>query len=94
MSKVWVSSIYGYKTKQPLVEIHYQDTMLQISPTEARSLAASLLLCSEATEQDAFLIEWLQQSMSVEISEAAVVLHEYRDWRKKRKDPCRSQIDE
>lgn len=94
MSQVWVSSCYGFKTRKPLVEIHYQDTMLQISPEEARDLAGNLMMCAEATEQDAFLLDWFQETMKVDIKQAAVVLLDYRKWRKEHGDPRQRQEDE
>jgi len=47
MNQVWVSSCYRFKTRKPLVNIHYQDTVLQISAAEARDLAGHLIMVVE-----------------------------------------------
>lgn len=53
--ELWVKSIYGKNSRQPFVELHYQDTVLQLEPAKAREVARMLFESAEAAEQDAFL---------------------------------------
>ena len=80
---IWVTSLYGMKTRVPLVEIHYEDTSVQLLLKEARDLALNLLRAAEASEQDAFLLEWAKSEIKVTDNGARRLLSGYREWRKK-----------
>lgn len=81
----WAQSAYGMRTKQPIVVLHHQDWVLQVSPEEARGIASSILQAAEAAEQDAFLMEWIQRTTGVDELGAGRLVVEYRDWREKRR---------
>lgn len=81
----WVTSMYGMKNQAPLVTLTVPDGgMHQMSPDEARSLAANLVHAAEASEQDGFIIEWAQQKLGLDLEQATMVLGDYRDWRQAR----------
>jgi hypothetical protein len=60
LSTILVTSGYGGNSRQPFVEINNDKlkSPLQISPGEARDLAANLLQAAEAADQDAFIFEF------------------------------------
>lgn len=83
----WVTSMYGYKNKAPLVTLTVPDGgMHQMEPKEARDLALNLLECAEAAEQDAFIIEWAIGRFQLSEQNAAMILGDFRDWRNKRSE--------
>ena len=91
MSTDWkminVTSGYGGNTRQPFVEIKTDKLKepLQISPEEARDLAANLLQAAEAAEQDAFIFEFHSEFYRGTPEEkrnvGASMLSEFRKWR-------------
>jgi hypothetical protein len=79
---LWVTSMYGFKTKEPLVVITMPGgEMLQMRTAEARSHALQVLECADAAESDAFVIEYLQAKVNLTEEAAAVVLGDFRKWR-------------
>jgi hypothetical protein len=84
---IMVTSGYGGNSRQPFVEIKTDKLKapLQLSPEEARDLALNLLSAAEASEQDAFIVEF--HSAFIEGSEVekrnvgASMLIEFRKWR-------------
>lgn len=78
----WVTSLYGFNTKQPRVNFAMPGgEMVQMSPAEARDLAHNLLSCADAAESDAFIVEWLQGTLGLEERQSAQILHDFRLWR-------------
>ena len=82
-SAFWVSAIYGFKTRQPLVKFHHQDWVLQLPTCDARKIARDILTVAEASEQDAFMFEWAMKTVGVNEVEAAKLIAEFREHRKK-----------
>lgn len=84
----WVRSIYGSKTRQPIVVFTTpggeED---QMTPAEARDLAFNLLTGAEAADQDGFIIEFFMDKMQLDKEHAAFILGEFREWREKRGMP-------
>ena len=82
-----VTSGYGGNTHQPFVEIKTNKLKepLQISPEEARDLAANLLQAAEAAEQDAFIVEFhsefIEGTPQKKSTFGASMLVEFRKWR-------------
>lgn len=79
--ELWVKSIYGKNSHQPFVELHYQDTVLQLEPGKAREVARMLFESAEAAEQDAFLFEFGMEEIGLPEGGAASLLHRFRAWR-------------
>jgi hypothetical protein len=76
-----VSSGYGYKKREPYIEIHFMGRKTQMSPEAARDIAFALLAAAEAAYSDAFLVEFANEAVGIEVSEAAVLLQQFRVWR-------------
>lgn len=84
MTTLWASSGYGMNTRQPFVTIHWKDVTVQMSPEEARAFASTVVGAAEASEQDAFLVEWVQSQIGCDMIGAANLLMEFRQWREQR----------
>lgn len=84
--ELWINSIYGSKARQPFVEFHYQDTVIQLAPEKARKVAMMLLESAEAAEQDAFLTEWAEKECGAGEEGAVKLLFFFREWREKRRN--------
>lgn len=82
-----VTSGYGGNTRQPFVAIETDKLKepLQLSPEEARDLAQNLLQCAEASEQDAFIVEFhsgfIEGTPDEKRAVGASMLIEFRKWR-------------
>lgn len=82
----WVTSMYGYKNRAPLVTLTVPDGgMHQMAPDEARHLALNLIECAEAAEQDGFIIEWAMTKFSLKEEQATMILGDFREWREEKK---------
>lgn len=84
--ELWVTSLYGHKTKKPLVELHWKDISIQMETAKAREVALMLLEGAEAADQDGFLVEWAQSEAGTTAEGAARLLAEFRKWRDMRKE--------
>lgn len=81
----WVRSMYGANTQKPIVVLTLPGgESVQMEPADARNLALNLLQGAEAAEQDAWLVEWLKESLKADEQQTVVILREYRQWREKR----------
>lgn len=76
-----VRAMYGAESKRPLVVMTIQDTAIQLSCQAARKIAGDLLTVAEASEQDAFLMKWLQDTIGTNEQGASRLVIEYREWR-------------
>jgi hypothetical protein len=79
-----VSSGYGYKEREPYIEIHFMGRKTQMSPEAARDIAFVLLRAAEAAYGDAFLVEFAHEAVGMEVGEAAVLLNQFREWREQK----------
>lgn len=82
-----VETLFGAKTRQPLVRISYDIEIAVVSPEDAIAVAMNLLQSSQASLTDAFLMSFMEKHVGVGILEAAVVMAEFRLWRQGREIP-------
>lgn len=83
-TRVTVSSMVASRTGEPAVMLQVGDRKpLQMGPDEARSIAAQLLECAEAAEQDAFLVAMATRELGGPQA-AAALLAQWRRWRGER----------
>lgn len=92
MSKLFATAIYGARERKPFVNLRHQDWVVQITPQEAREWALNILECSEAAEQDAFLVEFLAEKTEIPEDSAVFILKDYREWREKRTKMIRKEV--
>ena len=85
--KVDVSTIYGVKTRQPLVLIGFLEDdktpaiAYQMAPDEARNVAHMLVEAAETAEQDAFIVHFAIDEMDASPEIAATLLTKFRKYR-------------
>lgn len=81
------SSGYGARTHKPFVDMSYNGRKVaQMYPESAIALAHNLLACAEAALGDAFLIEFMNERVGLELGQVYGLLLEYRDWRDQREE--------
>lgn len=85
-STINVTTGYGYKSKEPYVEVNVPKKRIQMTPENARDLALNLLQAAEAAYSDAFLIEFLTDAIGSDPAQAAILLGEFRKWRETKQD--------
>lgn len=78
-----VSSIYGYATQKPYVNIETSMSPMQVSPGKAREMALMLLESADAAESDAVLIGYTRDVLGLDESQSAKLLSEFRQYREK-----------
>jgi hypothetical protein len=82
---VWVTSLYGAATRQPIVEMTVDHKrVLACSPEKAREIASMLSEVSHAAEMDAFFFEFASEKLGVDEQRAAALMNEFRQWRNQR----------
>jgi hypothetical protein len=75
-----VNSIFGTRTRKPIVVINFRQEAVQVDPATARDLAMNLLRAAEAATSDA--ITWyFHTGLGLESDEASMILFEYRKLR-------------
>ena len=82
---VMVTGGYGGNTRKPYVAVEFggdpPETILQMSPEEARRLGMNLIACAEASESDAFLVEFVTQELKSDDKHAVILLQAFRKFR-------------
>lgn len=78
-----VTSNFGHRTQKPFVMVTVQEKefTVNMSPGEARALAANLLHCADASESDAFLVTFLRKKVLANDKAIASILQDFRKWR-------------
>lgn len=76
------SSIFGYDTQQPYVNIDVSMSPMQCSPAKAREMALMLLEAADAAESDAVLIGYAKKNvLDLDERGAAQLLQQFRQYR-------------
>jgi len=78
-----VSSIYGYTSKKPYVNVEVSISPMQLSPAKAREIALLLLECADAAESDAVLIGYARDVLDLDAQKAAQLLGQFRNYRER-----------
>lgn len=76
-----VSSIYGYASKKPYVNVEVSVSPMQLSPAKAREIALMLLESADASESDAVLIGFARDVLGFDEQASAQVLNQLRQYR-------------
>lgn len=85
-----VSSLFGYKSRKPRLVLTYDAPGKEFNVT--MSIAAALNHAQDVNEvamsavSDAFLIDWLAETVHLEEGQAAQLLSEFRVWREKHRE--------
>lgn len=82
MKPFWVTSLFGAKSKQPIVELHYEDWSVQLDTPTARKIAHDILHAAEAADQDAFIYDFFTSQMKLKEAAAQKIFQQFRSWRK------------
>lgn len=80
-----VSSIYGYTSKKPYVNVEVSMSPMQMSPAKAREIALLFLECADASESDAVLIGYAKDVLDLGERGAAQLLNQFRHYREKQR---------
>jgi hypothetical protein len=80
-----VSSIYGYATQKPYVNVEVSMSPMQCSPAKAREMALMLLESADASESDAVLIGFAKTALDLDDRGAAQLLQQFRKYREKQR---------
>jgi hypothetical protein len=86
--KIGVESIFGAKTRQPLVTITLpggQDRVT-IHPDEARDLALNLLQAAEGALSDGFLMDFFTRELDLDLPQSAAMMVKFRGYRTRKSE--------
>jgi len=78
-----VSSIYGYASQKPYVNVEVSMSPMQCSPAKAREMALMLPESADASESDAVLIGFAKTALDLDERGAAQLLNQFRKYREK-----------
>lgn len=78
-----VSSIYGYASQKPYINVEVSMSPMQCSPAKAREMALMLLESADAAESDAVLIGYAKDVLDLDERGAAQLLQQFRQYREK-----------
>lgn len=81
---VRVTSAYGYRTRQPFVNVVIGDQLYGWPADKAKEIGAMLIEVATAAEGDAFVFEWVEKTLGAGEERAAMILAEFRAWREAR----------
>jgi hypothetical protein len=85
-TQIHVGSIFGYHTRQGLVELQVGDQpRVQMEPVKARLVAQWLIEAAEAAEQEDFLVSFVMKLSGMPLEQAALILREFRQHRDREK---------
>ena len=91
---IGVSSIFGARTRQPLVELSIGDTKILIPPAKAQEIGMKMLAGAEAANMDAFLFQWLMEQVGVPEDKVALIVRDYRQFREQTRFEMRFLVDD
>lgn len=74
-------AMYGAETKQALVKISWgnQETVMHVE--DAKRLAYDILDVAHASDGDAFMVDWLRETLKIDEPRIGIILAEFRDSR-------------
>lgn len=75
------SSIYGYASQKPYVNIEVSMSPMQVTPAKAREIALMLLESADASESDAVPIGYARDVLDLDERGAAQLLDQFRKYR-------------
>jgi hypothetical protein len=81
MPEILVTTLYGRDNKIPMVQIEVPNGKAQLSLEETEDLARNLVHAAEASATDAFLIEFLRDSLELDDNAVWGIIREFREWR-------------
>lgn len=76
-----VSSIYGYKSQKPYVNVETSMSPMQCSPAKAREMALMLLEAADASESDAVVIGFARDALGMSETDQAKLVNQFRQYR-------------
>jgi hypothetical protein len=85
-----VESLLSSRTEEPVVQLRIRfdnnegQTVVQMSPEQAREVAHHILEAAEASIVDAFLYDWLQKVLKAHTGQAALLMSNFRVFREAR----------
>lgn len=80
----WTEAVYGAATGQPLVKVLIGRTTMMVPTDDARKMGEQLITTAFAADADAYLVEYLTQTVNLPLSKAVAMLQDFRKWRLER----------
>ena len=81
-----VRSLFGARTRQPLVALKVGEHETLMDPDKAREIGEMLYGAAAAAEMDAFLVRFFTERVGLELGEAAALLREFCEERLRQVD--------
>ena len=81
---VEVQALVGGARGEPMIELRWDDKILQWSPADAQQHAMQVLGAAEAAVHDAWVVAFLQERLGGTREQARMMLLELRAWRQRR----------
>jgi hypothetical protein len=80
----FVSSMFGARSRRPLVSVTFRAESVDITPTDARALAYNLLDAAAAADYDGVIWDACHDVFDMDDASTAKMMHVFRETRAKR----------
>jgi UTP-glucose-1-phosphate uridylyltransferase len=78
---IWVTSLYGFNTRKPMVQIEVPDPVVQLDIEDALQLGQNIIAVAHGAEADTFIAEFFRQELEIDDQQAAMLLQKFRQFR-------------
>jgi hypothetical protein len=85
MGVIHVSTMFGAKAREPLVDIvdEEKEYRIQLRVGEARALGLNILQAAEAAVSDGFLFQFFKEKLDTTDNQSAHMMNDFRKYRSK-----------
>jgi hypothetical protein len=90
---IGVRTLFGQKSRRPLVALAVGEHETLMSPDKAREIAAMLFQAAEAAQADGFIALWLMNRVGAEEQHVVALLREFREFREAQRAEQSSEDD-
>ncbi len=91
---ITVTSIFGARTRQPLVELNIDGHPILLPPAKAQEIGMKMIHGAEAACMDAFMYQFMKNAVGASDEKAAILIRDYRQFREEHRFEMRYLVDE
>ncbi|MFA5037366.1 MAG: hypothetical protein WC479_09355 [Candidatus Izemoplasmatales bacterium] len=89
-----VSSLFGARTKRPLVQLSIGEHDILLPPAKAQEIGMKLIHGAESANMDAFFMQFLTNVIGAPTEKAATLMADYRQFREETRFEMRFLVDD
>jgi len=78
---IWVQSLVSHRNQKPRIDLQVGEIHTQMDTSAAIDVAKNILEASYGAYADAFIVNFLQEKVGIDLNSAAMIMQEFRDYR-------------